>query len=189
MQVEQTGFPGLFVITPNRFGDMRGFFAETYNHAKIIDMGGPTAFVQDNHSLSTQIGTIRGLHFQVPPKAQAKLVRCGRGLLFDVAVDLRRGSPTYGRWFGVELSFENGKQILIPEGFAHGFVTRIPDTEIVYKCSEFYAPETEQALRFDDPDLSIDWGLGTIEPILSDKDAAAGYFSQFDSPFLYHAPT
>jgi dTDP-4-dehydrorhamnose 3,5-epimerase len=132
---------------------MRGFFAETWSRDKLAAHGVTTDFVQDNHSLSAQAGTLRGLHFQNPPRAQAKLVRCGRGVLFDVAVDIRRGSPTYGKWFGIELSFENGKQLLIPAGFAHGFVTRAPDTEIIYKCSDTYAPETEGALRFDDPDL------------------------------------
>lgn len=142
-------------------------------------------FVQDNHSLSARTGTVRGLHFQNPPRAQAKLVRCGRGLLFDVAVDIRKGSPTYGRWFGIELGFENGRQLLIPEGFAHGFVTRAPDTEIIYKCSGSYAPDSEGALRWDDPDIGIDWGLGDDPPILSAKDAAAPAFAGFDSPFVF----
>ncbi|AHM03061.1 dTDP-4-dehydrorhamnose 3,5-epimerase [Roseibacterium elongatum DSM 19469] len=177
--------PGLVVLTPARFGDSRGFFSETYNRARLADHGITTDFVQDNHSLSAEVGTVRGLHFQAPPHAQAKLVRCGRGVLFDVAVDIRKGSPTYGQWVGVELSFENGKQLMIPAGFAHGFVTRTPETEIIYKCSDYYAPETEGALRFDDPDLGIDWQLGQVAPILSDKDAAAGAFARFDSPFTY----
>jgi dTDP-4-dehydrorhamnose 3,5-epimerase len=188
MQIEPTGISGLLVLTPRRFGDARGFFAETYNRDVLAGQGITTQFVQDNHSLSAQVGTVRGLHFQAPPRAQAKLVRCGRGVLFDVAVDIRRGSPTYGQWFGVELSFENGKQLLIPAGFAHGFVTRAPQTEIIYKCSDTYAPETEGALRFDDPDIGIDWGLGDTAPILSDKDAAAGAFAGFDSPFTYEEP-
>jgi dTDP-4-dehydrorhamnose 3,5-epimerase len=185
MQIEETGIPGLVVITPRRFGDARGFFAETYNREKLAGHGITTEFVQDNHSLSAQVGTVRGLHFQKPPRAQAKLVRCGRGALFDVAVDIRKGSPAYGRWFGVELSFENGKQLLVPAGFAHGFVTRLPDTEIIYKCSDFYAPETEGALRYDDPDIGIDWAMGDTAPILSDKDAAADAFAGFDSPFTH----
>ncbi|WP_439138856.1 dTDP-4-dehydrorhamnose 3,5-epimerase [Roseicyclus sp.] len=171
------------VITPPRFGDARGFFAETYSHAKFAAQGILLDFVQDNHSLSAQIGTVRGLHFQAPPHAQAKLVRCGRGVLFDVAVDIRRGSPTYGKWFGCELSFENGRQLLIPAGFAHGFVTRAPDTEIIYKCSDLYAPQTEGALRWDDPDIGIDWAMGDLDPILSPKDAAAPVFDGFASPF------
>lgn len=185
MQIEQTGLPGLLVITPRRFGDARGFFAETWNSDRFAEHGITTGFVQDNHSLSAQVGTVRGLHFQAPPRAQAKLVRCGRGVLFDVAVDIRRGSPTYGRWFGLELSFENGKQLMIPAGFAHGFVTRAPETEIIYKCSDIYAPETEGALRFDDPEIGIDWGMGDTAPILSEKDAAAGGFAGFDSPFTF----
>ncbi|MBF9048135.1 dTDP-4-dehydrorhamnose 3,5-epimerase [Rhodobacterales bacterium LSUCC0031] len=185
MLVEETGLPGLWVITPPRFGDHRGFFAETYSREKLAAHGVTKDFVQDNHSLSAQVGTVRGLHFQAPPRAQAKLVRCGRGVLFDVAVDIRRGSPSYGKWFGIELSFENGKQLLIPAGFAHGFVTRAPDTEIIYKCSDIYAPETEGALAWNDPDLAIDWGLGDTAPLLSAKDAVAGPFAGFDSPFTY----
>lgn len=185
MQVKPTGLPGLVEVTPARFGDARGFFAETYNRARLAEHGITTEFVQDNHSLSAQVGTVRGLHFQAPPHAQAKLVRCGRGALFDVAVDIRKGSPTYGKWFGVELTFENGKQLMIPAGFAHGFVTRAPDTEIIYKCSDVYAPETEGALRFDDADIGIDWQMGDLAPVLSDKDAAAGGFAGFDSPFTY----
>lgn len=185
MHIEDTGLSGLLVITPPRFGDERGFFGETYSRDKLAAHGITLEFVQDNHSLSSQIGTVRGLHFQAPPRAQAKLVRCGRGVLFDVAVDLRRGSPSYGKWFGCELSFENGRQLLIPAGFAHGFVTRAPETEIIYKCSDIYAPQTEGALAWDDPDLGIDWGLEGIAPILSGKDALAGAFADFDSPFVY----
>ena len=185
MMVELTPIPGLRIITPPRFGDLRGFFAETYSRDKLAAQGVATEFVQDNHSLSAQVGTLRGLHFPAPPRAQAKLVRCGRGVLYDVAVDLRRGSPTYGRWFGVELSFENGRQLLIPAGFAHGFVTRAPDTEIIYKCSDSYALETEGALAWNDPDIGIDWGMGDLAPILSAKDAVAPRFAGFDSPFVY----
>lgn len=185
MKLEKTKLQGLLVITPPRFGDVRGFFAETYSREKLAAQGVALEFVQDNHSLSAQMGTVRGLHFQAPPRAQAKLVRCGRGVLFDVAVDIRRGSPSYGRWFGAELSFENGRQLFIPAGFAHGFVTRTPDTEIIYKCSDGYAPQTEGALAWNDPDLGIDWGLGDLAPILSDKDAAAPAFADFDSPFFY----
>ena len=141
-------------------------------------------FVQDNHSMSAQVGTVRGLHFQAPPHAQAKLVRCGRGVLFDVAVDIRKGSPTFGQWVGYELSFDNGRQLLIPEGFLHGFATRTPDTEIIYKCSDYYAPECDGAVRFDCPDLGIDWGLSG-DAILSEKDAAAPVMADFDSPFVW----
>jgi len=188
MHVDKTGIPGLLVLTPARFGDDRGFFSETWNRMRLAEHGVDIDFVQDNHSMSARAGTVRGLHFQAPPHAQAKLVRCGRGILYDVAVDIRRGSPTYGRWYGVELSFENGRQLMIPPGFAHGFATRATDTEIIYKCSDYYAPETEGALRYDDPDLGIDWGLGDLTPILSDKDAAAGGIAALDSPFTFEEP-
>jgi len=172
VQVLTTEIPGVLIIEPARFGDRRGFFSESWNRRRMAEAGIDIDFVQDNHSLSQQAGTLRGLHFQTPPHAQAKLVRCGRGVLYDVAVDIRHGSPTYGAWTGVELSFENGRQLLVPEGFLHGFVTRAPDTEIIYKCSDYYAPDCDAAVRFDDPDIGIDWGLDT-DPILSDKDAAA----------------
>ena len=192
MQIETTPLEGLLVLTPARHGDHRGFFAETWNRRAFEAAGIFIDFVQDNHSLSARAGTIRGLHFQAPPAAQAKLVRCGRGALFDVAVDIRRGSPTYGRWFGVELSAENGRQLLIPEGFAHGFATRQDNTEIVYKCSDFYAPESEGALLWDDPDIGIDWGLddgrlGDARPVLSGKDAGASRLAGFASPFTFGA--
>src|SRR3712207_751264 len=133
LTIEETALPGVLILTPRRFGDSRGFFSESWNRARMAEHGLDLDFVQDNHSFSTQAGTVRGLHFQAPPRAQAKLVRCGRGRLFDVAVDIRRGSPTYGRWVGEELSAENGRQLLIPVGFLHGFVTREPGTEILYK--------------------------------------------------------
>ncbi len=184
MKIEPHILPGLFLITPRRFGDDRGFFAETWSRRFLAAAGIAEDFVQDNHSLSHKTGTVRGLHFQSPPHAQAKLVRCGRGRLFDVAVDLRRGSPTYGRWAGAELSPENGLQLFIPAGFAHGFVTREPDTEIVYKCSDYYAPECDGALRWNDPDIGVDWGIGEVAGI-SDKDAKAPFLAGFDSPFLW----
>lgn len=186
MNIEQTGLSGLLVITPPRFGDARGFFAETYSAAKLAEQGVTTQFVQDNHSLSADVGTIRGLHFQAPPHAQAKLVRCGRGRLFDVAVDIRKGSPTYGQWFGIELTFENGVQLLVPAGFAHGFITREPATEIIYKCSDIYAPQTEGAVIWSDPEIGIDWGLDG-DPILSGKDAVACTLADLDSPFTFEA--
>ena len=182
MQIDPLGLPGLCVLTPARFGDARGYFSESWNRARMVEAGCDVDFVQDNHSLSAAANTVRGLHFQAPPHAQAKLVRCGRGVLFDVAVDIRKGSPTYGQWAGVELSAENGKQLLIPAGFAHGFATRAPDTEIIYKCSDYYAPECEGAIRFDDANIGIDWGL-TGEAILSGKDSEAGSLAEFDSPF------
>jgi len=184
MEVIETGIPDLKVLQPARFGDHRGFFSESWNADRMARAGLTYDFVQDNHSFSTDVGTVRGLHFQSPPKAQAKLVRCGRGNLFDVAVDGRRGSPTFGQWFGVELSFENGKQLMIPAGFLHGFITRAPDTEIIYKCDNGYSPEHDGAVRFDDPDLGIDWGIKST-PVLSAKDEAAQSFADFESPFTY----
>ena len=174
------------MLTPARFGDARGFFSESWNRKTLAAQGITLDFVQDNHSLSAQIGTIRGLHFQSPPHAQAKLVRCGRGCLFDVVVDIRRGSPTYGHWLGEELSDQNGRQLLIPAGFLHGFITRAPDTEIVYKCTDYYAPACDGAVRFDDPDIGIDWGLPAgVAPVLSDKDATAPLLRDLDSPFVF----
>lgn len=146
-------------------------------------------WVQDNHSLSHQTGTLRGLHFQSPPHAQAKLVRCGHGALFDVAVDIRKGSATFGQWVGVDLTAQNGRQLLIPAGFLHGFVTRAPDTEIIYKCSDYYAPECDGAVRYDCPKIGVDWGLGDTMPLLSDKDAAAPTLAGFDAPFVYGSAT
>ncbi|MEI4232796.1 dTDP-4-dehydrorhamnose 3,5-epimerase [Roseovarius sp. D22-M7] len=172
MQVLTTELPDVLILEPARFSDQRGFFSESWNRRRMAEAGIDIDFVQDNHSLSHQAGTLRGLHFQTPPHAQAKLLRCGRGRLYDVAVDIRHGSPTYGRWTGAELSFENGRQLLVPVGFLHGFVTREPETEIIYKCSDYYAPDCDASVRFDDPDIGIDWGLDG-PPILSEKDAAA----------------
>ncbi len=182
MQVEDTALPGVKILTPRRFGDARGFFSETWNAQAMAALGLDLDFVQDNQSLSGTPGTVRGLHFQAPPHAQDKLVRCGRGAFFDVAVDIRRGSPTYGHWIGVDLSAQNGKQLLIPKGFLHGFVTRAPDTEILYKCTDFYVPDCDGAVRWDT--CGIDWGLGG-DPVLSEKDAAAPALADFDSPFIW----
>lgn len=185
LEVTQTKLAGVVLLEPRRFGDNRGHFSETWNRARMAEHGLEYDFVQDNQSLSAQAGTVRGLHFQTPPHAQTKLVRCTRGALFDVAVDIREGSPTYGQWVGYELSAENGLQLLIPAGFAHGFATYADNTEICYKCDDYYAPECEGALRFDDPDLAIDWGLGTRAPVLSDKDAIAGAFKDFKTQFTF----
>jgi dTDP-4-dehydrorhamnose 3,5-epimerase len=184
-EISQTALSGVILLTPSRFSDPRGFFAETYSKRVLSDHGIDLDFVQDNHSLSHAAGTIRGLHFQSPPHAQAKLVRCGRGALFDVAVDIRVDSPTYAQWVGYELSAENGRQLLVPAGFLHGFVTLVPDTEIVYKCSDFYAPDCDGAVRWDDPDLAVDWPLNGIDAAISDKDAAAPLMADFASPFTW----
>ena len=170
------------LLTPERFGDHRGYFAEAYSRRRYSELGIDVEFVQDNHSLSRAVSTLRGLHFQAPPAAQGKLVRCGRGAIFDVAVDIRRGSPTYGQWEGHELTAENGFQLYVPIGFAHGFLTLEPDSEIIYKCTDYYAPETEGAVRWDS--CGINWPL-FVDPILSEKDAISTGFSDLDSPFIY----
>jgi dTDP-4-dehydrorhamnose 3,5-epimerase len=185
MKIAQTGLRGVVVLTAKRFADDRGFFSESWNRRQMREHGFDSDWVQDNHSLSHEACTVRGLHFQAPPHAQAKLVRCGRGRLFDVAVDIRRGSPSYGQWVGEELSFENGKQLFVPAGFLHGFVTLEPDTEIIYKCSDYYAPECDGAVRFDDPEIGIDWGISPEAAFLSEKDAAAPLLADFVSPFDY----
>ena len=159
------------LLKPKRFGDKRGFFAEIYNRRKLLEQGISIEFVQDNHSVSHSVGTLRGLHFQAPPVPQAKLVRCGRGAIFDVAVDIRRGSPTYGHWEGYELTAKNGHQLYVPVGFAHGFVTLEPDSEIVYKCTDYYDASDEGSLLWSDPDLNIPWPIDY--PKLSEKDANA----------------
>ena len=180
MRIEPTAIPEVVVITPARHGDARGFFSESWNRRTLEQAGlHLPEFVQDNHSLSTAVGTLRGLHYQAPPHAQGKLVRCGRGRLYDVAVDARPGSPTWGRWVGEELSFENGRQLWIPAGFLHGFVTREPDTEIIYKCTAHYDRDADGAVRWDS--LGIDWGVEA--PLLSDKDRAAPAFADWQSPF------
>lgn len=186
MQIEKTPLVDVLKITPPRFGDHRGFFSECWNKSKLLQAGVDLPeFVQDNHSLSREVGTVRGLHFQSPPHAQGKLVRCGRGKIFDVAVDVRKGSPSFGKWFGAELSFENGAQLWIPGGFLHGFMTLEPDSEIIYKCTDHYAPECDGAVKWDS--CGIDWPLDGITPAISDKDDKAQTLAAFDSPFTYSA--
>lgn len=181
MDVQPLRLEGLFVLTPRRFGDDRGFFSESWNRQRMKDAGFDLDFVQDNHSLSRSAGTVRGLHGQAPPRAQDKLVRCGRGVLFDVAVDVRQGSPTFGQWEGVELSHENGKQLLVPRGFLHGFMTLSDDTEIIYKCTDYYNPETEVSVRWDDPELAIAWPKEMNS--ISDADRNAAALATWTSPF------
>lgn len=183
--METAAIPGVKILVPRRFRDARGMFAETWSKREFEALGIDALFVQDNHSISRRAGTVRGLHFQRPPCAQVKLVRCGQGALSDIIVDIRKGSPAYGHWIAVELSAENGRQVLVPEGCAHGFVTRKPNTEIIYKCSDFYAPCSEGSLRFDDPDLAIDWHLPASGAILNDKDRRAPFLRDIDSPFIY----
>jgi len=161
---------GLKIIAPKKFGDHRGFFSETYNKREFAEAGIPLDFVQDNHSLSADIGTIRGLHFQTPPFAQDKLVRVIRGRILDVAVDLRRDSPTCGQWASAEISAKEWNQIFVPIGFAHGFCTLEPDTEVIYKVTNYYSPQNERGVIWNDPDLGISWPVKAEEAVLSDKD-------------------
>ena len=170
LHVEATAIPDVKVLTPQRHGDHRGFFSEVYKRSDMEAVGIELTFIQDNHSLSGPVGTLRGLHFQSPPQAQSKLVRVARGRILDVAVDIRRSSPSFGRHVAVELSAENWKQILVPAGFAHGFVTLEPDTEVLYKVDALYAPAHDHGLAFDDPALGIDWRLPFDRLVLSDKD-------------------
>lgn len=170
MQIESLGIPDVKILTPKRFGDARGFFSETYNKAALAEHGITLDFIQDNHSMSQPVGVLRGLHFQTPPFAQDKLVRVVRGRIYDVAVDIRSGSPTYGKWVGAEISAEEWNQILVPVGFAHGFVTLEPDTEVIYKVTGPYAPDHDKGLAWNDPAIGIDWPLNGVEPTLSDKD-------------------
>ena len=182
VEVQQTPLPGLLVLTPRRFGDDRGWFSEVWNANTANDAGVSAQFVQDNHSFSAARGTVRGLHYQSPPDAQAKLVRCCAGAVWDVAVDVRRGSPTYGEWFGAELSAINGRQLFIPEGFLHGFSTLSDDAELLYKCTDYYSPTADGAVKWDSSGLAIDWKISGA-PALSEKDAAAPKFEDWHSPF------
>jgi dTDP-4-dehydrorhamnose 3,5-epimerase len=172
-------------IVPKRFEDARGWFSETYQRDRFKAAGIDADFVQDNQSYSKPAGTLRGIHFQIPPHAQAKLVRCLKGRIWDVAVDLRFGSATYGRWVAAELSAARGEQLYVPAGFGHGFLTLEPDCEVVYKTSDFYAPECDTGIAWDDPDLSIPWPLAGCGPELSDKDTRLLALKDFVSPFPY----
>ena len=184
MRVTPTELPEVLLIEPARHGDARGWFSETWNAAKMREAGIAVEFVQDNHSFSAARGTLRGLHYQAPPHAQDKLVRCTAGAILDVAVDFRRGSPRFGQWVSRELTAANGAQLLVPKGFLHGFVTLSENCEVQYKCSDYYAPDSDGAVAWDDPDLAIDWGaLPPGGPQLSTKDAAAPRLAEVESPF------
>jgi dTDP-4-dehydrorhamnose 3,5-epimerase len=172
MQISNLAIPGLILIVPHRFPDARGFFSEFYNYRALEGAGIGDVFVQENLSLSSKVGTVRGLHFQKPPFAQSKLVRVGRGRIFDVALDLRPSSATYGQHASVELSAESGRQLYIPQGFAHGFCTLEPDTEVVYKVSSYYAPQAEGGVLWSDPELKIDWPVNVQDATVSEKDAS-----------------
>jgi dTDP-4-dehydrorhamnose reductase/dTDP-4-dehydrorhamnose 3,5-epimerase len=183
MNIIKTGIEDVLIIEPKVFGDHRGWFTETYSKEKFKELGIDIDFIQDNHSLSAPKGTLRGLHFQLNPKAQTKLVRCTKGKILDVAVDIREGSPTYKRWVAVELTEENKKQLLVPKGFAHGFITLTENVEVQYKVDEYYSPENDRSIRFDDPEINVDWGIEN--PILSDKDLNALMLSESDANFKY----
>ena len=183
MRVEALNIPAVKMLALDKHGDDRGFFSETYNKKALAASGLRLEFVQDNHSFSAAKGTVRGLHFQTPPFAQDKLVRVTRGAIFDVAVDLRRDSPTYGRHVSATLSAAAWNQILIPIGFAHGLMTLEPDTEVIYKVSDYFAPEHDHGLLWNDPDLGIEWPLAEHEAILSDKDRVQPRFAEFATPF------
>ncbi|MEO0357456.1 MAG: dTDP-4-dehydrorhamnose 3,5-epimerase [Pseudomonadota bacterium] len=176
MDIQNTDLPGVVVITPKVHCDTRGNFQETYSASALQAAGLPHQFVQDNQSYSAQTGTLRGLHDQMPPFAQSKLVRVLQGEIYDVAVDARFGSDSFGTWVGETLSAANGKQLFIPSGFLHGFVTRTPNTIVAYKCTTPYHPQADRSIRFDDPTLNINWGIDPSDIILSAKDAAASPF-------------
>jgi len=184
-ETRRLAIPDLIEILPKRYGDHRGFFSETWSATAFADVGIDIAFVQDNHSLSAAPGVLRGLHYQIPPFAQAKLVRVTRGAAFDVAVDIRHGSPTFGRHAAVTLSAEAWNQILIPEGFAHGLLTLEPNTEVQYKVSAPYAPDHERAIAWDDPDIAIPWPGLAAAPTLSEKDARALRLADVAASFYY----
>lgn len=177
--------PGVIEVRPDRFGDDRGFFSEVYRKSLWQENGVDADFVQDNHSLSRAKGTLRGLHFQTPPMAQAKLVRVTRGRVFDVAVDIRKGSPTYAKWVGLELDATLGNQLYIPAGFAHGFVTMEPDTEFLYKVSANYSPDNDRSVRYDDPVIGIDWRVEVNQDCLSAKDKGAPLLEETDTGFVF----
>lgn len=181
MKVNSTKLSGVYIIEPAVHGDHRGFFMESYNSERLADKGISYVFVQDNHSLSVETGVIRGLHYQLNPKAQTKLVRVTAGAIYDVVVDIRRKSSTFGQWIGVELSADNKKQLLVPQGFAHGFCTIAPNTEVLYKVDEFYSPECDRGILWDDPALGIDWP--TDSPILSAKDMKHPLFQDAEINF------
>jgi dTDP-4-dehydrorhamnose 3,5-epimerase len=184
MKFTKTKLDGLVIVEPTVFGDHRGWFMETYNESVFLKEGINIKFIQDNHSFSAAFGTLRGLHYQLNPKAQTKLVRCTKGSIYDVAVDIRKGSSTFGEWFGLELTAENKKQLLIPNGFAHGFMTLTEDVEVQYKVDELYAPECDRGIIWNDPEIGIEWPID-IKPILSAKDETAPLLKGAENNFIY----
>jgi len=187
LTAERLSIPDVILITPARYGDDRGFFSETYSAKALSEAGITATFVQDNQSLSRQKGVVRGLHFQSPPHAQGKLVRVVRGSILDVAVDIRKGSPSFGRHVAVELSVENWRQLWVPAGFAHGFCTLEENTEVFYKVTDYYAPECDKGIRWDDPQIGIAWPVGAESVVLSDKDRRLPSLADSPSFFTYGA--
>ena len=187
MQVIKTAIDGVVIIEPKVFHDQRGYFFESYNQQEFDEKVGPVRFVQDNESMSSR-GVMRGLHFQLPPFTQAKLVRCVKGAVLDVAVDIRKGSPTYGQHVAVELTEENHRQFFVPRGFAHGFAVLSDVAVFQYKCDNFYAPQADGGISILDQSLGIDWHIPTAEAILSEKDTKHPLFADFDSPFSIDQP-
>ena len=187
MKVIQTEIPDLLIIETDIFGDHRGYFTETYNKERYVKAGITVEFVQDNMSYSAKKGTLRGLHYQNAPYSQSKLVSCSKGAVIDVAVDIRKGSPTYGQYVVCELSAENHRQFFIPQGFAHGFLTISDESEFRYKCDNLYCKESEGCIRYDDPTIHVDWGslLNGIQPILSEKDETAPTLENCNANFIY----
>lgn len=183
MELIKTELEGISVLVPQVFGDNRGWFTESYTKKKLADLGINIEFVQDNHSFSAQKGTLRGLHFQNDPMAQTKLIRCTRGAILDVVVDIRKGSPTYKKWLGFELTAENHRQLLISKGFAHGFVTLTDNVEIQYKVDAYYDQASDRSIRFDDPEIGVDWNIEN--PVLSQKDLNAPFLKDSDCNFSY----
>jgi dTDP-4-dehydrorhamnose 3,5-epimerase len=187
MEIKTTALPGVLLLKPRRFSDSRGYFVETYNQRAFAEAGVDALFVQDNQSFSSRAGTIRGLHFQLPPAAQTKLVRVVRGSVFDVAVDLRQGSPTFGRWIGETLAAGGGEQLLIPRGCAHAFCTLEDDVEVAYKVDDFYSAKCDCGIIWSDPDIEIAWPIDPAAAVLSDKDSNLGHFKDFATPFRFAA--
>ncbi|WP_148359270.1 dTDP-4-dehydrorhamnose 3,5-epimerase [Peribacillus simplex] len=179
----ETSLEGLIIVEPLVFGDHRGWFMENYSEEKFKEEGIELTFIQDNHSFSATKGTLRGLHYQLEPKAQTKLVRCTKGCIFDVAVDIRKGSSTYGEWFGIELSAENKKQLLVPKGFAHGFMTLTDEVEVQYKVDQLYSPEHDRGIIWNDPEIGIVWPID-ITPVLSAKDETAPLLKDSENNFV-----
>lgn len=189
MQIERLEIEDVLLITPAKHGDRRGFFSETYRNDFLSEHGIDITFIQDNHVYSAHRGVLRGLHFQIPPRAQGKLVRCVKGTILDIGVDIRAGSPTFGQHVAVELSAANWKQLWIPPGFAHGYITLERDCEVIYKTTDYYARDCERGLAWDDPKLAIDWRFAGSELVISDKDRVNPQLADMPIFFQFRQPS